>query len=181
VLEWSLAVALAGAVVVAAGVNTSRVRHQPDDPPLALIDPTGPHTRAVPPTIATHRQAVAGEQITVLVAGAVLGAGREGMCGIVDLRFDGRPVQYAVQYVRLDSSEAAVTSTAAVIVPAHAATGEHEVGLYAPVPGTRAGAVCAEEPDRQASIAVASVIVVAAGGGPPVSAAGSEEQCCRTE
>jgi hypothetical protein len=160
VLEWGLFLALAGVVI---GISTAHVRPQPDGPPPAPIDSTGPHTLWTPPMIVTHRQAVAGEQITVLVAGATVGTRREGGCGVVDLRFDGRPVHHAVRFVRWDPSEPDVTSTAVMIVPADAAIGEHEVGLYAPVPSVRAGAVCAEEPDRQASIAVASIIVVAAG------------------
>jgi hypothetical protein len=167
VIEWGLVVALAGVVGVAASITTTRVRPQPDDPPRAPIDSTGQDTRGIPPMIVTHRQAVAGEQITVLVAGAALGTRREGMCGPLDLRFDGRPALHVVRFVRWDPSHPDVTSTAVMIVPADAATGEHEIGLYAPVPSVRAGAVCAEEPGRQASIAVASIIVVAAGSGPP--------------
>jgi hypothetical protein len=123
----------------------------------------------MPPMIVTQRQAVAGEQITVLVAGAALGTRREGMCGPVDLRFDGRQVHYAVQYLRLDPSEPDVMSTAAMIVPADASTGEHEIALYAPFSGIWAGPVCAEEDERQASIAVASIIVMVAGSGSPES------------
>jgi hypothetical protein len=130
--------------------------------------------------VVTHRHAAPGEQITVLVAGAVLGTRREGMCGLVHLRFDGRPVHHTVQYVRLDPSEPDVTSTATMIVPADAATGEHEIGLYAPLSGIRAAAICAQGRERQASIAVASIIVVTSGGGSPVFDAGRDEECCRT-
>jgi hypothetical protein len=181
VLAWGLAVAFAGAVVVAADITIPRVGNQPDDPPLSTIDPTGPDTRGMPPMIVTQRQAVPGEQITVLVAGEVLGIRREGMCGLVDLRFDGRPVHHAVQYVRLDPSEPHVTSAAAVTVPADAVTGAHEIGLYAPFSGVRTGPVCVEERERQAPIAAASVIVVAAGSGSPVSGSTRDEECCRTQ
>jgi hypothetical protein len=171
VLEWGLAAALVAAVVIAADIATTRVRHQSGTPPLASTGPTGPHTRGMAPMIVTHSQAVAGEQITVLVAGAVLGTRGAGMCGVVYLRFDGRPVHHTVQYVRLDPSLPDITSTAAMIVPPDAATGEHEIGLYVPVPlpNVRAGADCAEEREHEASIAEASIIVGTAVRGSPVS------------
>jgi hypothetical protein len=167
VLAWGPALALAGALVVAADITTPHVRHQRDGALLAQIDATGPYTRGMPPVIVTQRRAVAGEQITVLVAGAALGTRREGMCGPVDLRFDGRPVHYAVQYLRFDPSEPDVMSTAAMVVPAGAPIGEHEIELYAPASGIWAGPVCAEGRGPQVSIAVASIIVVRV---PPVAA-----------
>jgi hypothetical protein len=172
VLEWGLAAALFAAVVIAADMATPRVRDQPGAPPLASTDPTGPHTRGMAPMIATHPQAVAGEQITVLVTGVVLGTRGGGMCGVVYLRFDGRPVDHTVQYLRLDPSLPDITSTAAMIVPPDAATGEHEIGLYLPVvlPNVRSGADCAEEREHEASIAVASIIVVTAVSGSPAPA-----------
>jgi hypothetical protein len=170
-LEWGLAAAIVAAVVVAADIATPRVRYQPGAPPPASIDPTGPHTRGMAPVIVTHPQAAAGEQITVWVTGAVLGNRRGGMCGLVYLRFDGRPVHHTVRHAALDPFEPDITSTAAMIVPADAVTGEHEIGIYVPVPmpNVRAGANCAEEREHEASIAVASVIVVATASGSPES------------
>jgi hypothetical protein len=91
------------------------------------------------------------------------------MCGLVYLRFDGHPVHHTVQHAPLDPYKRDVTSTAAMIVPADATAGVHEVGIYVPVPvpSVRAGADCAEEREREASIAVTSIIVVTAAGGSP--------------
>jgi hypothetical protein len=171
VLEWVLVAALVAAVVLVADIATVGGRHQAGDPPPASIGPAGPHTRRTAPTIVTHPRAVAGEPITVLVTGAVLGTGPGGMCGLVYLRFDGRPVHHTVQRVRLDPSEPDVTSTAAMIVPAAAAPGKHDIGIYVPVPlpNVRAGADCAEKRAHEASIAVASIIVVTAADGSPIS------------
>jgi hypothetical protein len=175
VFEWGLIGALVAAGIVAADVATARVRYQPgapgaSAPPLASIDPAGPHTRGVAPTIVTHSQAVAGEPITVWVTGAVLGTRGGGRCGLAYLRFDGRPVHHTVRHARLDPAEPDSTSTAAMIVPTDAVTGEHAIGIYVPVPlpNVRAGADCAEERAHEASIAVASIIVVAAASGSPV-------------
>jgi hypothetical protein len=153
-LAWGLAAMVAGAVAVAA----DRVRHRPDDLTPAPIVPARPDPRGMPATIVTHRQAVAGERITVVVAGAVLGTRHEGWCGFVELRFDARPIHHSAQYVLLDPSEPDVTSTATMTVPADATTGEHTIALYAPFPGIPAGLGCTEE----ASIAAVSIAVVAA-------------------
>lgn len=145
-LEWGVGIALAGAVLLAAEVTTAPAAQQPDDPPLVTIDPTGPPGEALSPTVVTQRLATAGEQVAVLVVGAVLGASHDGMCGQVELRFDGGPVHHVVRQVRYDRAEPYVTSTAVLTVPADAATGHHEIGLYGPFVGVLAGPICAETP-----------------------------------
>jgi hypothetical protein len=161
-LEMGVVIALAGAVLLAAKITTAPVA-QSDDP-LVTIDPTGGKALS-PPTVVTQRLATAGEQITVLVVGAVLGASHDGMCGQVELRFDGGPVHHLVRQVRYDRVEPYVTSTAVVTVPADAAAGDHEIGLYGPFAGVLSGPICPEAPRHQASVAAISIIVQTAGAG----------------
>jgi hypothetical protein len=157
-LEMGVVIALAGAVLLAAEITTAPVAQQPDDPRLVAIDPAGGKALS-PPAVVTQRLATAGEQITVLVVGAVLGASHDGMCGQVELRFDGGPVHHLVSQVRYDRVEPYVTSTAVVTVPADAAAGDHQIGLYGPFAGVLSGPICPEAPRHQASIAAISIIV----------------------
>lgn len=163
-LDWGVGVALAGTVLIAADITTAPTPPQPADPSLVTIDPTGPPRKALsPPTVVTQRLATAGEQITVLVVGAALGASRDGMCGHVELRFDGSPVHHVVRQVRYDHVEPYVTSTAVVTVPPDAAAGDHEIGFYGPFAGVLAGPMCPEAPKHQASVAATLLLVVTAG------------------
>jgi hypothetical protein len=151
-------VGLAAGLLIAAQTAGGDDRPVPDSASAEVA--SDPGARPTATTVATPEplliapgQARPGEVLTLVAYQ------RRGLCGGVELLFDGAPVDHQVT-ATIDAPHPEWNAVILTLPVASAvAAGPHELALFGPMPGGRGGLLCADQAQHRARIAAASVVV----------------------